>query len=190
MKEPTMDDHARLSPLQSTDVTDEQAAKLLGRLEDVGKDVHMAHLFVNAPHVFRPYVLMSDALMNRSALAPRLRELVILRLGRRLDAAYEWWEHVRMSQADGVTTAEIAAIEADDLAGGGFGEHDSFVLAATDEWLDGHSRLGDATWQTGVELLGRAAMLDLVFVWAWWGAWVPATVRTLRIEVPGDASWT
>lgn len=174
----------RLTPVRSDEIAHEKTRDLLRWLEEHGKDVHMAHLFANATNVFKPYVDMSNALMNRASLSPRLRELAILQLAQRLDAEYEWWEHHRMSQDAGVTLDELDAIESGKLDGAGFGESDRFVLAAADEWVDGSYHLADDTWATGTALLGEAEMRDLVFVLAWWGAWVPAVVRAFQIEVP------
>jgi alkylhydroperoxidase family enzyme len=180
----------RLTPVRSDEVADEKVRTLLASLEDSGRDVLMAHLFANATNVFRSYVTMSNALMNRSSLAPRLRELTILRLARRMDVGYEWWEHERIATENGVTSAEIDAIRDDTAEHVELGEQERFVLEATDEWVRAGGQLGDQTWSRGVELLGEAALVDLAFTWAWWGAWVPVLVRTFAIDIPGGEEGT
>jgi alkylhydroperoxidase/carboxymuconolactone decarboxylase family protein YurZ len=180
----------RLLPIRSDEVNDERSRKILGWLEANGKDVHMAHLFANVTHVFPSYISMSDALMNKSALAPRLRELTIVRLAVRLDAEYEWWEHRRMAQQDGVTVAELDAIRDGQTDGLDLRDEERFVLAVADEWVDADNHLSEDTWTRGRNLLGDAALVDLVFVLAWWGAWVPAVVRAFDITVPAEAGDT
>ena len=51
---------------------------------------------------------------SECGLSPREREDVILTVGRALDAAYEWHQHVRVGLSEGLTPEEIAAIGADD----------------------------------------------------------------------------
>jgi alkylhydroperoxidase family enzyme len=179
---------ARLQPVRSDQVSHERTRQVLASLEELGKDVHMAHLFANATNVFQPYVAMSNGLLNKASLSPRLRELAILRLARHLDAGYEWWEHHRMSQQDGVTIDELDALEVDDVDSVPFGEAERLVLRICDEWFRSGWRLEDATWAEAERVLGPKELIDLVFVMAWWGAWVPSVVRALRIEVPTEGS--
>lgn len=54
------------------------------------------------------------AAWSECGLDPREREIVILAVGRALDAAYEWHQHVRVGLSEGLTPDEIAAIGADD----------------------------------------------------------------------------
>jgi len=51
---------------------------------------------------------------SECGLSPREREIVILTVGRALDAAYEWHQHVRVGLSEGLAPEEIAAIADDD----------------------------------------------------------------------------
>lgn len=177
----------RLQPRCSHDLPEGSTRDVMARVEQAGKDVHMLRLFANSPNVFRPYVTMSNALMHRSALPERMRELAILCLAQRMRTDYEWWEHLRMGAEAGLTRVEIAAIHAGRLDDVGSDDAERFVVRATDEWLASSGRLSDSTWAAGIEALGEDALVDLAFTWAWWGAWVPAVARTFDIRIPtGD----
>lgn len=105
-----------------------------------------------------PYSAM---LLRAGALDDRLREIVILRVGWRTRAEYEWVQHVRMGRRYGLDDAEFLAI-------GGADTHEwtpleADLLAATDELLD-HYRISDATWARLAAHLPLEQLMELVFV--------------------------
>lgn len=67
-----------------------------------------------------------------SGLAPRAREIVILRAARLQESNYEWHQHVRIARAAGLTDAEIRAVgdwQPSDL----FSPDERVLLAYVDE---------------------------------------------------------
>lgn len=105
-----------------------------------------------------PYSAM---LLRAGAIDDRLREIVILRVGWRTRAEYEWVQHVRMGRRYGLTDAEFEAI-------GGADTHEwtpleAALLAATDELLDRY-RIADATWASLAEHLPVEQLMELIFV--------------------------
>jgi alkylhydroperoxidase family enzyme len=103
----------------------------------------------------------NDVLLRTGTLDPRLRELVICRVGWRTAAEYEWLQHVRLARDLGVTDAEIDAI-----AGRGTVEWtplEADALAATDALLDGYE-IPDALWNRLAERLDEQQRIELVFV--------------------------
>ncbi|MFJ4781977.1 carboxymuconolactone decarboxylase family protein [Streptomyces sp. NPDC088794] len=101
---------------------------------------------------FSTYVLM------HSTLPPRLRELVVLRVAKRRNCAYEWAHHQHLAEEAGLTEAEIEA------AGQGKSAEplDALVLTAVDE-LEDASALSDGTWAGLAEHLDEQQRMDLVF---------------------------
>lgn len=74
---------------------------------------------------------LCDALL--AAMAPRLRELVALRVSAELECVYAWHGHVRISLGNDVLTRdEIARVAAGPAA---FAGHDAAVLQGVDELL-------------------------------------------------------
>ncbi len=92
----------------------------------------------------RGFAQLGGAILGRAMLDPRLRELVILRVGARSPAPYEWQQHVPIARATGATDGEIAAVKSDRPEGSGFGDRERAILRLTDELLAG-PRASDAT---------------------------------------------
>lgn len=83
-----------------------ETAQALGRLPQA----HVFGLMAQARTAFRPWLRLGGALLNDLALAPSLRELAILQVGR-LAQRYEWVQHVPVALATGVTQEQIDALE-------------------------------------------------------------------------------
>lgn len=70
-------------------------------------------------------------LSERNSLAPRTRELAILRTGFNCGSGYEWAQHVVIGKGTGLTDDEIARIKLGPDAPG-WGAADAAILAACD----------------------------------------------------------
>jgi 4-carboxymuconolactone decarboxylase len=113
---------------------------------------------VNHPDLTRSYLTFSFYLLTRSTLAPRLRELAVLRIAHMTSCAYEWDEHVTIGKREGLTDDEIAALQRGDAAD----EFDRTVLAAVDELVE-KTRITDDTWAALGERLDKRELMDFVF---------------------------
>ncbi|TAL06769.1 MAG: carboxymuconolactone decarboxylase family protein [Porticoccaceae bacterium] len=96
-----------------------------------------------------------------SRIAPREREILILRVGWLCQAEYEWGQHVIFAREAGLTDVEIARIKAGPDAPG-WTPFEAALLRATDE-LHRDSCIGDATWKTLAERYDDLQMMDVVF---------------------------
>jgi alkylhydroperoxidase family enzyme len=106
--------------------------------------LNIFRMLPHAPTFLRGFGQLGTAILSRAALDARLRELVILRVGRRSPAPYEWQQHVPIGRACGVSDEEIAALECDDATAACFDERDRVILRLTDELLAG-PRASDET---------------------------------------------
>lgn len=77
--------------------------------------LNIFRMLAHADSAFIPWLGFSGTLLAQLELDPKLRELAILLVAARTGAHYEWVQHVGISEALGVTTAQIAAIERGDL---------------------------------------------------------------------------
>lgn len=96
------------------------------------------NIFRMLPHMptfMRGFGQLGTAILGRAALDARLRELIILRVGRCSPAPYEWQQHVPIGRACGVSEDEIAALERGEIAAACFEERAQVVLQFTDELL-------------------------------------------------------
>ena len=89
----------------------------------------------HAPTFVRGFGQLGTSILSEAKLDARLRELLILRIGRQSPAPYEWQQHVPIGRSCGVSDEEIAALERDDLAAACFDERDRAALRLTDELL-------------------------------------------------------
>ena len=105
------------------------------------------NIFRMLPHMptfLRGFGQLGTAILSQAALDARLRELIILRVGKRSPAPYEWQQHVPIGRSCGVSDEEIAALERGDPEATCFDDRDRCVLRLTDELL-ASPRASDAT---------------------------------------------
>lgn len=109
--------------------------------------LNIFRMLPHAPTFVRGFGQLGTAILSQATLDARLREIVILRVGRRSPAPYEWQQHVPIGRTCGVTDDEIAALERDDTDAACFDERDRAMLRLTDELLIG-PRASDETLAT------------------------------------------
>lgn len=90
--------------------------------------INIFRMVANAETAFRPWLAFGGALLSSLELDPRLRELVILHVGRLSGAEYEWVQHVPIALAAGATDEEVAAIERGDVEAEVLGPADRAAL--------------------------------------------------------------
>ncbi|MGE0820828.1 MAG: carboxymuconolactone decarboxylase family protein [Candidatus Binatia bacterium] len=103
------------------------------------------------------YHVMGDT----STLAPREREILILRIGWLCQAEYEWGQHVYFGKQAGLTDEEIARIKEGPDAPG-WDPFDATLLRAADE-LHAEAFISDKTWAALSERYNTQQLMDVVF---------------------------
>jgi 4-carboxymuconolactone decarboxylase len=108
---------------------------------------------------------LGSGLLGRGVLAPRVRELLILRTCARCGAEYEWGVHVAAFSAavglDDATVRRTVLGSPDEVAAGAGA--DDVVLCVADELHDGGA-VSDATWSAVSERFDEKAMLEMFAV--------------------------
>jgi 4-carboxymuconolactone decarboxylase len=173
--------------LRSSGTTEGDTARVLGKLERSGKDIPIIRVVANWPAGFRPFVLMADALLTKGALAPKMRELVVLHIAARQGLDYEWDEHVVISAAAGVTDRQRTALSSGAVpaAGEDFTAADIAAIAFADQLLRS-APVSPDDWDCACAALGEDAAREVVFATAWWGGYVPVIARSLVALALGD----
>jgi alkylhydroperoxidase family enzyme len=92
-----------------------QTAATLGKVPPL----HVFGLVARADTAFRPWLKYGGALLADLSIDPLLRELVILQVGR-LNARYEWDQHVPITLAAGGTQEQIDALDRGETGSGLF----------------------------------------------------------------------
>ncbi len=174
--------------LRSSKDTEGDVQRVLAKLEARGLDETIVRLVANSPNVFRPFVLLADALLTKATLPAADREVLILHLATRLGVAYEWSAHEEVAAQAGVAPAQRAALR---RAGGASDDAELFTpsqrlaLRLADELLE-TGGWSSVAWTQAVDAWGREAALDLVFSVAWWGAFVPTVIGAMGLRPSGS----
>jgi alkylhydroperoxidase family enzyme len=93
-------------------------------------------------------------LTHGNKLDPRLRELLIMRIGWVTGATYEWTQHWRVSKGIGLSDAEITGVR-DWRNSDALTAADKAILAATDDTLN-DGKISAETWAACCEHLKTA----------------------------------
>ncbi|HET9622374.1 MAG TPA: carboxymuconolactone decarboxylase family protein [Kofleriaceae bacterium] len=148
----------RVAPLPDDEMTAEQRELLsrgnLARL-------NIFRTLVRHPDLYRRWAAFGGYLLRDSTLAPRERELVILRTGHLCDAHYEVFQHTAIARTVGLRDDELAQIKVGPSAPG-WSAFDRTLLTAVDE-LHASQRVSDATWAALAATYDTKQILDLIF---------------------------
>ena len=88
-------------------------------------------VLANAPTALPGFIQLAGALLTQSELDPKLREMVILRVGALCNSAYEMHQHIRLARHVGVSEERICKAMDTGTAGEGDSLEDK-LLAFTD----------------------------------------------------------
>jgi alkylhydroperoxidase family enzyme len=162
--------------------------------DEAGVPDYMAELAIfqvllNHPKLAGAFNDMLATMLWRGLLDPRLRELVIMRIGWLTASEYEWTQHWRVAQGLGVSAEDLLGVR-DWQAYEAFGSAERAVLAATDDVVrDG--AVSAASWSACQHEFGAdpAVLVELVTAI---GAWrmVASILHSLQVPLEdGVASW-
>jgi alkylhydroperoxidase family enzyme len=126
--------------------------------------------------------LISHALYF-SALTPRHRELLVLRVAHLRDAVYEWAQHVYQAELVGISDEEVARVRIGPDTEG-WAPLESALLSAADE-LVSDARIADETYAALSEQFDTQQMMDVVFTVGTYDVFAMA-LRTFDVELDED----
>ncbi|QGG96594.1 carboxymuconolactone decarboxylase family protein [Actinomarinicola tropica] len=107
-------------------------------------------------------VLLGGAFLGKGTIPGREREIVILRVGHRASAVYEFGQHVVIGRREGLTDDEIADLARDELTRD-WAAGDRALIAMADE-LCADDCVGDATWATLAERYTEEQLVELLML--------------------------
>lgn len=143
----------------------------------------VAGLLRTTPDIADGYLALGAALSS-SPLAPRIREMVILRVGVLCGSSYEWMQHADIATSVGVGQDELAAIQSGEFST--LTEGERAVLRFVDDMV-AQPKAGTAAFDGAVAVLGEqgAATVSLLT------AFYMMTARFLEtLEIDLDAAPT
>jgi alkylhydroperoxidase family enzyme len=143
--------------------------------------LNVYRVMAHHPALLRAWAGLRDHIVHDSVLLPDQREIVILRAGYRLDAAYEWAHHVNRSRALGMDEARITRIAGPAPA---MEPMDAVLVNAVDALID-HASLDRPSRAALEQLLGPRGVLDVI---ATVGFYTTLAFIVKSFDVPIDAN--
>ena len=147
---------ARVEPLSLEEMDEDTRARLGDR-----PVLNIFRTLAHHPKLMKRWLVFGTHILGKSTLPARDREILILRVGWRCRAEYEFGQHTVIGRTAGLSDEEIARITKDPDAPE-WTELERLLLVATDELVD-DAFLSDATWQALSAHYSTEQMLDLVF---------------------------
>lgn len=171
----------RIDPVPQEQWTPEQQQLVAPMLERTGKVLNIFRTQLAHPDAMRAFLAFGNyVLSRRNTLPARERELVILRIGYRCRAGYEWTQHRRIALNAGLSAEEIERIKHGPDAPG-WRDADAALLRAADELHDDQF-VSDATWKALRAHFSEKQCIDTVYT-AGQYTLVSMLLNTLGVQV-------
>jgi alkylhydroperoxidase family enzyme len=147
------------------------------------KGLNVLGLLAHHPELTTAYHTFNGHILFGSTITPRQRELLVLRVAHRRDAAYEWAQHALLAGDAGIDDDEVERVRAG-AGAEGWSALDAALLAAADE-LVADARISEGTYATLAAELDVPQLLDVVFTV---GAYdlLAMAFRTFDVELDDD----
>jgi alkylhydroperoxidase family enzyme len=125
-----------------------------------GRDVAAVYrTFARHPALYVPRQILSEYIRTKSTLSPRVREMLILRIGWRCQSAYEWAAHAPAGRRAGLTDEDIRMLARSGYAG--WSSADAAIVRAADELFD-DDVISDGTWKALDDQFDERQLLDVL----------------------------
>jgi alkylhydroperoxidase family enzyme len=134
----------------------------------------------NSPGLATRVFPLANYFMTESPLDPRLRELAVLILMKRLDCEYGFGRHIEIAERVGLTRAQIdnvGSYQTSPL----FTAEDKLILRYADE-LTTKARVDDQLFQEVKNLIGQSNILELTAATAFWNM-MARNLNALQVEL-------
>ncbi len=131
-----------------------------GLLQAFGKPLNVYGVLAHHPALLESWIPFRQHIVCKNSLAPRYRELVILRNAVNTGSEYEWRHHVVRGKQAGLTEAEIDCIKAGSV-NPHWTETEVLLLNAVDE-LNREYKISKANLKELSTLFSNEELLDLL----------------------------
>jgi alkylhydroperoxidase family enzyme len=120
----------------------------------------------NSPGLATRVFPLANYFMTQSSLDPRMRELAVLILMKRLDCEYGFVRHIEIAERVGLSRAQIDAVGSYSTSPL-FTDDDKLILRYAEE-LTTKARVDDNLFSQVEKLIGRQNILELTAATAFW----------------------
>jgi alkylhydroperoxidase family enzyme len=145
--------------------SDQVVRQIIGKSYDPGKTLNVLKMFAGTEDMFEATIGLVKAVFQAKGVDPKIREMIILRAAKVLNAPYEAQANVRMAENAGLSPAEIDAAASDGPVSGINPEY-ILVCTATDELSKGGT-LRDETLSELLDRYGETISRKIVLMIGW-----------------------
>ncbi len=157
----TRPDTPRIAPL---DPLTPAAAEILDGIVGApdGSVLNIFGTLAHRPDLLQPFLALGGHLLLEGRIPGREREIVILRIGAKAAAVYEFGQHRLIGAQSGLSEAEIAAL-AGPVDAGAWSDDDRALITLADELSDDDS-VSDATWAALARRWDEGQLVELLLL--------------------------
>ncbi|WP_405875442.1 MULTISPECIES: carboxymuconolactone decarboxylase family protein [unclassified Streptomyces] len=177
-----MPEKPRLHPVDEADLQEKTLASLAPYRDQDGRIYAIWATLAHHEDALRRYLVFSNHVLGKNTLPLKSRELMILRIAARAQAAYEWDQHVRIARRAGLADETILAAATG--AWDGLDELDRVLLTATDSLVD-RQGVDDALWDRLTVHLSTEQVIDVLYTVGQYLT-VATVINTLGVRTEGD----
>jgi len=150
-------------------------------LEALPAQLNIFKMMANCETTFRPFLGLGSALLGSKTFDHKLRELVILHVGKISRGEYEWVQHVPIAEACGATAEQIAALDAGKITAGCFDATEKAVLQFATEAIE-NVKTSQATFDAVADHLSTDQIVELIMILGFYRT-VAMLTETTDIEI-------
>ena len=158
----------RIPPVEPEEWTEEQSQALGMDIKELQASIgspdkvfNVVKTLIRYPDLFKAWLGFANHVMFNSSLAPRDREIVILRIGWLCQSGYEFGQHIVIGRNAGLNDGEIKAIAEGDSAVN-WSDAERALIKATDE-LHADAFISNATFSELQEHFEEKQIFDVIF---------------------------
>lgn len=177
-----MPEKPRLQPVDEADLQEKTLASLAPYRDQDGRIYAIWATLAHHEDALRRYLVFSNHVLGKNTLPLPSRELMILRIAARAQAAYEWDQHVRIARRAGLADETILAAATG--AWDGLDDLDRVLLTATDSLVD-RQGVDDELWNRLTAHLSTEQVIDVLYTVGQYLT-VATVINTLGVQVEGD----
>jgi len=145
--------------------------------------LNVYRVMAHHPALVRAWAPLREHVVRRNSLGAQRSEVVILRTGHRMGAAYEWAHHISRGRACGMTDARIASIAGPLTA---MSPEDAVIAGAVDALVDDH-HLPDPQRMALEGLVGKEGVFDVMATVGFYST-LAFIVRTFETPLDDDVA--
>ncbi|TPQ17299.1 carboxymuconolactone decarboxylase family protein [Streptomyces sporangiiformans] len=177
-----MPEKTRVLPVDEAGLQEKTLASLAPYRDQDGRIYTIWATLAHHEDALRRFLVFSNHVLGKNTLPLKSRELMILRIAARAQAAYEWDQHVRIARRAGLSDETIL-----DAATGAWDKLDALdqiLLAATDSLID-RQGVDDELWDRLQAELGVEQVIDVLYTVGQYLT-IATVINTLGVRTEGE----